>query len=421
MHAQFCGTFLDSIKNTRHNTLDRPAEDGEIRVKFRSRSSGMSLSKYNKSKFIPAWLDDERFFWAQDNKINPYSAFCSVCKKTFSLSNMGKQALTSHMGGRKHQSNLRSRNTSLGIGVFFTKANSKHQEKDLKGVQRDKKEPTSPSYQAMVTGINDKLMGPKLAFFKTLALEVEPILATFQGDTPMAPFLYTDLTNMLTSVMRRFVKKELANALVVLSSTAEDGEIEVRISESVLNGRLEPVSTVQGFTAELGASGSFCPRHRILPVTVFFYTIGDNDKVSTPYLGHINLGKKGYHVPRCGTIQVTLFNPLGTVIKMFVVMYDLTDMPANSQTFLRQRTLYMPAFISNTASLPDNAQKWLRYLVHLRFSSSKSGRIHLHSDIRMIIFRKSDLDTATAHGMDMSYELRSFTHGPTNPKFSSRK
>ncbi|CAG2057905.1 unnamed protein product, partial [Timema podura] len=136
--------------------------------------------------------------------------------------------------------------------------------------------------------------------------------------------------------------------------------------ESVLNGRLEPVSTVQGFTAELGASGSFCPRHRILPVTVFFYTIGDNDKVSTPYLGHINLGKKGYHVPRCGTIQVTLFNPLGTVIKMFVVMYDLTDMPASSQTFLRQRTLYMPAFISNTASLPDNAQKWLRYLIHLR-------------------------------------------------------
>jgi Domain of unknown function (DUF4210) len=54
--------------------------------------------------------------------------------------------------------------------------------------------------------------------------------------------------------------------------------------ESVLNGRLEPVSTVHGFTAELGASGSFCPKHLCLPVTVFFYTLGDNDKVSTPYL-----------------------------------------------------------------------------------------------------------------------------------------
>ena len=52
------------------------------------------------------------------------------------------------------------------------------------------------------------------------------------------------------------------------------------------------------------------------------------------FLGHINLGKKGYRVPQSGTIQVTLFNPLGTVVKMFVVMYDLSDMPPNSQVFL---------------------------------------------------------------------------------------
>ncbi|GJQ82726.1 hypothetical protein Trydic_g19735 [Trypoxylus dichotomus] len=189
--------------------------------------------------------------------------------------------------------------------------------------------------------------------------------------------------------------------------------------ESVLNGRLEPVSTVHGFTAELGASGSFVPRHLVVPVTVFFYTLGDNDKVSSPYLGHINLGKKGYNVPKTGTVQVTLSNPLGTVVKMFVIMYDLSDMPPNSQTFIRQRTLYMP-----TNCKDENLEwgpKWLRYLIHLRFMSSKSGRIYLHSDIRMIIFRKSDLDTATAHGIDMSYELRSFTHMPNNPKYSPRK
>ena len=80
------------------------------------------------------------------------------------------------------------------------------------------------------------------------------------------------------------------------------------------------------------------------------------------FTGHINLGKKGYRVPPKGTIQVTLFNPLGTVVKMFVVMYDLSDMPPNSQTFLRQRTLYMPSEGVNDTNL----QKWLRYLVHLR-------------------------------------------------------
>jgi len=105
-------------------------------------------------------------------------------------------------------------------------------------------------------------------------------------------------------------------------------------------------------------------------------------------------------------------------MKMFVVMYDLADMPPNSQTFLRQRTLYMPS--DKTDSDPD-VQKWLRYLIHLRVTSSKSGKIYLHTDVRMIIFRKSDLDTATEHESGKGWELRSFTRGPSNPKFSPRK
>jgi len=210
--------------------------------------------------------------------------------------------------------------------------------------------------------------------------------------------------------------------------------------ESVLNGRLEPVSTVEGFSAEIGASGSFHPKHKTVPVTVFFYNMccDNSPSISSPYLGHINLGKKGYRVPQSGTIQVTLFNPLGTVVKMFVVMYDLSDMPPNSQTFIRQRTFYMPTSNSmievdedsvqkgSDGSIPVGASpKWLRYLIHLRFASSKSGKIYLHTDVRMIIFRKSDLDTAADHnttpGKLGGFELRSFTNGPSNPKFSPRK
>ncbi|XP_076324604.1 atos homolog protein A-like isoform X2 [Tachypleus tridentatus] len=167
--------------------------------------------------------------------------------------------------------------------------------------------------------------------------------------------------------------------------------------ESVLNGCLEPVSTVEGFTAEIGASGSFCPRHKTFPVTVFFYTLEEVDKVVSPYL--------------------TLFNPHRTVVKMFVVRYNLSDMPPNCQTFLRQRTLYMPVGASQNDL---EARKWLRYLIHLRFASSKSGRIYLHTDVRLIIFRKSDVDAATIHG-DKPYELRSFIQEPLNPKFSPQK
>lgn len=55
------------------------------------------------------------------------------------------------------------------------------------------------------------------------------------------------------------------------------------------------MSTVEGFGAELGASGSFCPSHELLPVSVFFYNIGglESDKSSSPYLAHLNLGAKG--------------------------------------------------------------------------------------------------------------------------------
>jgi len=78
----------------------------------------------------------------------------------------------------------------------------------------------------------------------------------------------------------------------------------------MLNGRLEPCGFVevralhiffdvsvqyltttdtfycalfQGFTAEIGASGSFCPRHLKLPVTAAFFSLSD-DGGPSPYL-----------------------------------------------------------------------------------------------------------------------------------------
>lgn len=82
------------------------------------------------------------------------------------------------------------------------------------------------------------------------------------------------------------------------------------------------------------------------------------------FQGHISLGKKGYNVPKVGTVQVTLFNPLGTVVKMFVLPYDLSDMPPNSQTFIRQRTLYMP--VEYQSEHLNLIPKWLRFLIHVR-------------------------------------------------------
>ncbi|NXI52766.1 F214A protein, partial [Chloroceryle aenea] len=192
--------------------------------------------------------------------------------------------------------------------------------------------------------------------------------------------------------------------------------------ESVLNFRLDPLGVVEGFTAEVGASGVFCPTHMTLPVEVSFYSVSD-DNAPSPYMGVItleSLGKRGYRVPPSGTIQVTLFNPNKTVVKMFVVIYDLREMPANHQTFLRQRTFSVPVRreskrIVNKENSQQTEERLLRYLIHLRFQSSKSGKIYLHRDVRLLFSRKSmEVDSGAA------YELKSYTESPTNPQFSPR-
>ncbi|KAM3828101.1 atos homolog protein A isoform 2-T2 [Vipera latastei] len=192
--------------------------------------------------------------------------------------------------------------------------------------------------------------------------------------------------------------------------------------ESVLNYRLDPLGIVDGFTAEVGASGLFCPTHMTLPVEVSFYSVSE-DNAPSPYMGVIaleSLGKRGYRVPPSGTIQVTLFNPNKTVVKMFVVVYDLREMPANHQTFLRQRTFSVPVKRETRKSiLQENTrhteERLLRYLIHLRFQSSKSGKIYLYRDVRLLFSRKSmEVDSGAA------YELKSYTESPMNPQFSSR-
>ncbi|EHB15060.1 hypothetical protein GW7_11392 [Heterocephalus glaber] len=185
---------------------------------------------------------------------------------------------------------------------------------------------------------------------------------------------------------------EYLNSAPPITSLSLLGNFE----ESILNFHLDPPGVVDGFTAEVGASGVFCPTHLTLPVEVSFYSVSD-DNTPSPYMGVITLealGKRGYRVPPSGTIQVTLFNPNKTVVKMFVVMYDLRDMPANHQTFLRQRTFSVPVRPEARRSVGKDSvrhteERLLRYLIHLRFQSSRSGKIYLHRDVRLLFSRKS--------------------------------
>nr|XP_010330002.1 protein FAM214B isoform X2 [Saimiri boliviensis boliviensis] len=182
--------------------------------------------------------------------------------------------------------------------------------------------------------------------------------------------------------------------------------------ESLLRGRFAPSGHIEGFTAEIGASGSYCPQHVTLPVTVTFFDVSEQN-APAPFLGIMDLkplGRKGYSVPKVGTIQVTLFNPNQTVVKMFLVTFDFSDMPAAHMTFLRHRLFLVPVGEEGNA---NPTHRLLCYLLHLRFRSSRSGRLSLHGDIRLLFSRRSlELDTG------LPYELQAVTEAPHNPRYS---
>ncbi|ETN65828.1 hypothetical protein AND_002374 [Anopheles darlingi] len=200
------------------------------------------------------------------------------------------------------------------------------------------------------------------------------------------------------------------------------------LEESLLQRRLCPKYQVADFKVLLGASGSFCPTQLTIPVASYFYEL-PGQHLTTPYVCELRLPRKGYSIPRTGTVQATLLNPLGTVVRMFVVPYDFRDMPAMSTTFIRQRILAcdessLQLLGKNIEQLSNAEQmKLLRYAIHLRFQTSRSGKLSLHTDIRLLISRRTDCDTAAAHAknlLEAPNELKVVTIVPENPKFSLR-
>lgn len=122
--------------------------------------------------------------------------------------------------------------------------------------------------------------------------------------------------------------------------------------ENALNHRLEPIRTVEGYVAEVKASSqSKQTRPLKSSVQVNFYSAGAG---CYPYVGQVPINRRGYRIPRSGTLQVTLFNPNGTLVKLFLLRYDLSDMPANAQTILRQTTFLLPTTNTHFNPLPKN-------------------------------------------------------------------
>ena len=112
----------------------------------------------------------------------------------------------------------------------------------------------------------------------------------------------------------------------------------------------------------------------------YFSTVEDSpvEASPSPYLGIFKIpktraSKRGYQIPKSGHIQLvmnkifcsiysnldfqTLFNPEGSVVRIFSIPYNYSEMPPSSKTILRQRIMLA-------------SSKRLKYLIHLRYQIS---------------------------------------------------
>jgi len=145
------------------------------------------------------------------------------------------------------------------------------------------------------------------------------------------------------------------------------------LQESLLSGHVSTKSTVfSGFSAKLTASSPHngSSAHIQIPFDTHYYHLEDFNR--TPYAASIILPQDRFRIAPAGLLQVTLSNPSGTPIKVFVVRYDLSTMPPNSKTFLRQ--------ITRTAEPPHI----LQYAVQFTIICTKHKRLYIYKNIRVV-------------------------------------
>ncbi|XP_078027544.1 uncharacterized protein LOC117265688 [Epinephelus lanceolatus] len=82
--------------------------------------------------------------------------------------------------------------------------------------------PGTASYDTFEAAMKDPLILAKLQFYTALARTFTPFLKKYQTDEPVLPFLSKDLTELMMSLFRRFIKREVLHDITALQLTKLD-------------------------------------------------------------------------------------------------------------------------------------------------------------------------------------------------------
>jgi hypothetical protein len=186
-----------------------------------------------------------------------------------------------------------------------------------------------------------------------------------------------------------------------------------------------PYSKPFPFTASIGAiaasdssAGPKCPRHMHLPFDAVYYRTGDGSEGS-PYVGTVDIegyysslaftnpedGSEmpsfpGYRIPPKGQVQIVIKNGTSTALKVFLIPYDLEEMPAATKTFLRQKSY---------SKVAPQGRESLKYAAQLHFCCppvrpGKKRKFYLDKYVRLAFANRA---------ADADEKLRVVVEGPS--------
>ncbi|SAM05103.1 hypothetical protein [Absidia glauca] len=200
--------------------------------------------------------------------------------------------------------------------------------------------------------------------------------------------------------------------------------------ESLLSGRMSTLlpSKPIWFHAQIGVLGHGrvksalrCPPHCSVVFPAYFYngqqqqeqevvvvqTVASTLSPPPPFVGTVDLSvdqegiaSPGYRIPSKGQLQIAIKNPNKFLVKLFLVPYDVSAMPRNTKTFLRQK-----AYLQSSPLV-------LKYAVHLQLCRTDKNRVYLYNQVRVVFVNRS---------LDAREQLLTVCEGPKEPVYSPLK